>query len=141
MHAHDFRFRKPRGDEDVPPEIMVRRFVCASPCGAVWLVLPVFLARHLWRVWTTVGVILGSGEPRRVVVPDRTQNRWHARLRTAGRKLVSVLATAGEELAKIAGRLGLEALRVTVLDALGGAGHLAEIAGLVHRLSPGVRAM
>lgn len=124
----------------MPPEIMVRRFACAS-CGAVWLVLPSFLARHLWRMWTTVGVILGSGELRRVVVPERTQTRWHARLHTAGRKLVSVLATAGEELAKVAGRLEADALRGAVLDVLGNAGRLAEIAGLVHRLAPGVRVM
>lgn len=142
MHAHDFRFRKPRGDLDEPPEIMVRRFVCASRCGAIWLVLPGFLARHLWRVWTTVGVILGSGERRRVVVPERTQTRWHERLRTAGRKLVSVLATAGgEELAKVAGALGAEASRGEVVGALGGPGALAAIAGLVHRLAAGVRVM
>jgi hypothetical protein len=140
MHVHEYRIRKPRGDESLPPAITVLRFRC-SACTAVWLVLPVFLARHLWRVWTTVGVILG-GEPRRgVVVPRQTRLRWKERLTTAGRKLTSVLATAGEPLAVVAVRLGLDPSRKEVVEALGGVGHLAAIVALIDRLAPAVRVM
>jgi hypothetical protein len=140
MHVHDYRTRKPRGDESLPPSIDVLRFRCFA-CEAVWLVLPVFLARHLWRAWTTVGVILGAGPRRSVKVPPRTQRRWHERLTTAGRKLVSVLVTASEQLANVAVQLGPDASRREVVDALGGAGQLAAIAALIDRLAPAVRVM
>ena len=140
MHVHDYRERKPRGELDGPPVIEVLRFVCAA-CEAVWLVLPSFLARHLWRVWTTVGVIVGRGSRGRVDVPARTQRRWRARLQSSAHKLVSVLAGAGEALAKIAGELGHDASRRALVDALGGATELAPIAELVHRLAAGVRVM
>ena len=140
MHAHDRRFRRPRGDLDVPPELVVRRFVCAA-CRAVWTVLPGFLARHLWRVWTTVGVILGSGERRRVEVSPRTRRRWGERVRSCGRRLVAVLAAAGEQLAEVAAGLDRDASRREVVDALGGPARLAPIAGLVDRLAAGVRVM
>jgi hypothetical protein len=140
MHVHEYRTRKPKGDESLPPEITVLRFRCAA-CDAVWLVLPVFLARHLWRVWTTVGVILG-GEPRRgVTVPRATRLRWKERMATVGRKLTSVLVTAGERLATVAVQLGLDPSRNEVVVALGGVGHLAAIAALIDRLAPAVRVM
>jgi hypothetical protein len=139
MHVQEYRERRPRGDLEAKPTVDVLRFRC-SACKAVWTVLPAFLARHLWRVWTTVGVILGSGE-RRVMVPGRTRRRWRARLASAGRRLVSVLAVAGEELARTAAMLGHEVSRGEVVGALGGPARLAEIAGLVHRLAPGVRVM
>jgi Domain of unknown function (DUF6431) len=140
MHVHDYRERKPKGDADWPPVIDVLRFNCAA-CDAVWLVLPSFLARHLWRVWTTVGVILGGAASHRVVVPRRTRQRWRARLHSSGRKLVSVLAVVGESLAQLAAQLGHGASRREVIDALGGLGVLADHASLVHRLAPGVRVM
>ena len=140
MHVHDYRERKPKGDTDWPPVIAVMRFNCAA-CDAVWLVLPSFLSRHLWRVWTTVGVVLGGAASHRVLVPRRTRQRWRARQRSVGRKLVSVLAVAGESLAQLAAHLGHEASRREVIDALGGLGRLAEHASLVHRLARGVRVM
>jgi len=140
MHVHDYRTRKPRGDEDWPPEIDTVRFQCAR-CDAVWLVLPVFLARHLWRVWTTVGVILGNGERRRVNVPKQTQRRWLQRAQTSGRKLTSVLAVSGEALARAATSVGLDPSRREVVDALGGPGRLAGAAELIDRLAPAVRVM
>lgn len=140
MHVHDYRERRPRGELDGPPVIEVLRFACAA-CEAVWLVLPSFLARHLWRVWTTVGVVLRNDGDHRVVVPARTRRRWRARLDTGARKLVSVLAGAGEELARIAAALGHEASRRELVDALGGPTQLAGIAVLVERLAAGVRVM
>lgn len=140
MHVHDYRTRKPRGDEDWPPVIDTLRLRCAD-CRAVWLVLPVFLARHLWRVWTTVGVILGSGERRRVNVPKQTTRRWVARADTSGRKLASVLAVSGEALARIATSLGTDPSRAEVVDALGGPTRLADAAELIDRLARAVRVM
>jgi hypothetical protein len=140
MHVHDYRTRKPRGDPSLPPTVDVLRFRCVA-CEAVWLVLPVFMARHLWRAWTTVGVILGSGPRRGVRVPPRTQRRWRERLATAGRKLVSVLVTASEQLATVAVQLGPDASRREVVDALGGPGQFAAIAALIDRLAPAVRVM
>lgn len=140
MHVHEYRTRKPRGDESLPPTVTVLRFRCAA-CMAVWLVLPVFLARHLWRVWTTVGVILGGERRRGVAVPRQTRLRWKERLATAGRKLTSVLVTAGEQLAAVAVRLGLDPSRQEVVDALGGVEQLAPIAALIDRLAPAVRVM
>ena len=140
MHVHDYRTRKPRGDEDWPPVIDTLRFQCAV-CDAVWLVLPVFLARHLWRVWTTVGVILGSGERRRVSVPRQTRQRWLARVETSGRKLASVLAVSAEALARLVTGLGPDPTRAEVIDALDGPGCLADAAELIDRLAAAVRVM
>jgi hypothetical protein len=140
MHVHDYRTRKPRGDEDWPPVIDTLRFQCAK-CEAVWLVLPVFLARHLWRVWTTVGVILGSGERRRVNVPKQTRRRWLVRAETSGRYLTSVLAVSGDVLARIATSIDSDPARGEVIDALGGPARLAEAAELIDRLARAVRVM
>lgn len=140
MHVHDYRTRKPRGAEDWPPVIATVRFRCGT-CKAVWLVLPGFLARHLWRVWTTVGVILGSGERRRVRVPKQTRRRWLARADSSGRALRSILAVAGEALGRIASSLGPDPSREEVARALGGPGRLAEAAALIDRLAPAVRVM
>jgi hypothetical protein len=140
MHVHDYRSRKPRGDEDWPPVIETVRFQCPR-CDAVWLVLPVFLARHLWRVWTTVGVILGSGERRRVHVPAHTRRRWLARAHTSGHKLTSVLAVSGEALARAATSIGPDPSRGDIVEALGGPSRLAEVADLIDRLAPAVRVM
>lgn len=118
--------------------IDVLRFSCAG-CDAVWRVLPHFLARHLWRVWTTVGVIVGTERARPVVVPSRTRRRWRARLETTGRRLVAILAGASEQLAGLVTALAPDPSRRDVVDALGG--DLAEIAGLIERLAAGVRVM
>lgn len=140
MHVHDYRTRKPRGDGDWPPVVTTVRFRCAA-CRAIWLVLPSFLARHLWRVWTTVGVILGSGERRRVSVPWQTRRRWLARADSSGRALRSILAVAGEALGRIASKLEPDPSRAEVVHALGGPERLADIAVLFDRLAPAVRVM
>lgn len=103
--------------------------------------LPAFLARHLWRVWTTVGVVLGSGERRRVRVPAQTRRRWLARADSSGKVLRSILAVATEALAAVAARLDPDPSRVEVVDALGGPARLADAAELIDRLAPAVRVM
>lgn len=140
LHVHDYRTRKPRGQLGWPAVIEILRFRCAG-CGAVWQLLPAFVARHLWRVWTTVGVILGAGSRPDVTVPKRTRRRWHARAATSARKLARVLATAGGELAAAVAKLAWDPSRRQVIDALGGASRLAEQSALIDRLAPGLRVM
>ena len=48
---------------------------------AVWRVLPAFLARHLWRAWSTVAEALTPETENRSSVPAPTRTRWRTRLR------------------------------------------------------------
>jgi hypothetical protein len=139
----------------------VARFRCARRvCGAVWQVLPAFLARHLWRAWPTVEKAV---PPKRAAkteteasepalpspVPVRTRQRWAARLASAARVLVVALAAAGELLLEtIASAVGLEGTRGTLVaeyvERVGGVRRgerLAALAEHVHRLCPGLRLM
>lgn len=146
VHIHDFRVRGLLGDPAVSTD--VPRFRCADRerCGATWQILPAFIARHLWRSWR---VVESPGEfAGRSRIPERTRRRWQARLAAAGRLLVATLTTAARQvwdaLATAAG-LGCTRLelvreyRVALLPARGEC--LAELAGLIHRLAPGVRLM
>lgn len=139
LHAHDFRERKPKQDPE--HQVMwVRRYRCAY-CGAVWQVLPGFLARWLHRSWEVVeGAVAGSRSPSQPQVPHRTLQRWRERLRCSARRLVSVLASSGEpRWEALAGRVGPDATRAALLAAWQRG--MASLAALVHRLVPGVRLM
>src|SRR4051812_30127921 len=81
MHIHDYRSRALVGH--AAQSITIGRFRCAdrASCGAVVQVLPVFVARGLWRAWETVETVafesgVGDTEPNVVEVPERTQRRW-----------------------------------------------------------------
>lgn len=142
LHVHSRRERKLHGHVGVA-SIHVLVFRCArAPCRALWRVLPKFLARHLWRKWSTVTDAL-EPEPRTsCTVPKRTRLRWRARLRERAAVLVAVLASSGvATLVSRAARLGSNALRHEVLAAFGGPTALPMLAALVHRLVPGVRVM
>jgi len=86
--------------------------------------------------------------PQRSPVPERTRRRWQARLAAAGRLLVATLTTTARQvwdtLATAAG-LGCTRLelvrqyRAALSPASGEC--LAGLAGLIHRLAPGVRLM
>lgn len=142
LHVHSRRDRKLYGHVGVA-SIHVLVFRCArAGCRALWRVLPKFLARHLWRAWSTVAdaVETKPGEP--CPVPRRTRLRWKARLRERAAVLVAVLATRGDDtLARRAASLGAGALRREVLAAFGGPDALPMLAALVHRLVRGVRVM
>lgn len=141
LHAHDFRERKPKEDPE-HPVTWIRRYSCASPdCGAIWQVLPAFLARCLHRSWEVVETtVADTRSPSQPQVPPRTVQRWRQRLRCSARRLVSVLATSGERRwGALAGQVGLDATRGALLSAWGRG--MAALAGLVHRLVPGVRLM
>jgi hypothetical protein len=138
------------------PEVLVVRFVCPDPgCGAVWQILPAFLPRHLWRRWAVIEAAVPAGPtpvatppPPCPPVPARTRGRWRARLASAARLLVQVLATAGGAvLEALAAGVGLDAARADLVAAYAAAlalppgRPLAALAGHVHRLDPGLRLM
>jgi len=98
LHLHCYPERHPRGEPGMPPVVRVAQYICAADeCSATWRILPMFLARHLWRVWKTVErVALPDAVPSAAPpVPDRTQCRWRARLAAAARVLVVLLAASG----------------------------------------------
>lgn len=143
LYVHGRRERHPRqlvvGDEPVATvEILV--FRCAE-CGATWRVLPLFLARCLWRTWDVVeDEALGRSRPSaRPPVPKRTVQRWRARLSQAARFPQQLLASLWGSLRALAQRLHLDATRLELAQAWQGS--WAELAAQLHRASPGVRLM
>jgi hypothetical protein len=135
------------------------QYICASAdCGATWRILPRFLARHLWRAWTTVERVAQLDERAveaaaapaapAVPIPARTRRRWRARLAASARVLVVLLAVSGGAVLEgLAIRLGLDATRrelvVTHADLADFAAgeRLSALAALVHRLERGIRLM
>jgi hypothetical protein len=152
LHAHSFRERKTRGEPESAVE-RVRRYQCAD-CKAVWTVLPAFLARHLHRSWETVqaalvkdGVLEGTGNEQRVLVPASTRRRWAYRLRSGARSLIQVLAGVGARIASVLEKLSGECSRLELVEELVRQGllragyKLAELSAWIHRAVPGVRLM
>lgn len=152
LHVHDYPRRKPIGEPGLPPEITIVRHICAAPeCRATWRILPAFLARHLWRVWTTLERTV-SDKPRPAVaaapIPKTTVQRWQTRLASIAAQLVVLLATSGGALLEtIAKGVGLVATRAELVDVHARrteappGRRLADLAALVHRLERGLRLM
>jgi hypothetical protein len=150
LHVHEYRERVLRAEPGKPVATVVIHQCASEPCGATWRILPLFLARHLWRTWQVVEAEV-LGPPRSndaPAVPERTARRWRARIGSAARTAVQALATSGSAvLSKLAQSLGLDGTRkklVLLYAAAKGvdAGlRLAEAASLLHRLCPGVRLM
>lgn len=122
-------------------------YLCIG-CGATWRILPMFVARHLWRSWPTVETSTVAGPPARSQpeVPERTVRRWNERLASSARRLVQLLATSGSALLEaVAKAVGLDATRSELAAAYLGTivprprMPLADLAALVHRLEPGIR--
>lgn len=147
LHVHDYRERTLRGANGVTTTKIVRHRCVA--CRAIWQILPLFIARWLWRTWDVVEEQVDappSDTARRV--PARTRRRWRGRLRSSARQLVQVLATSGDQqMEAIATSLDAWSTRAQAVaayaDALGRAvgKRLCAVAALVHRLVPGVRLM
>ncbi len=146
LHAHDLRGRVLSADPQAGV-VMVRIYLCVG-CGGTWRVLPGFVARHLWRSWRTVETGTGAGPPppSQPRIPERTVRRWRERAASAARMLVQVFATSGSVLLEaIAKAVGLDATRSELVAAYVAAvspaptSPFATVAGLVHRLEPGVR--
>lgn len=151
LHVHCYPERRPRGDARMPPVIRIAQYVCASSdCGATWRILPMFLARHLWRAWATVERVLKPAETTTPdpPIPERTERRWRARLAATARVLVVLFAASGGAvLERIATGLGLDTTRGSLVvahaDVAGVAvgERLSALAALVHRLERGLRLM
>ncbi len=70
LHVHDHLHRI-LWDELRVERVELVRYICArDDCGATWRVLPAFVARHLWRRWTTVA---------RTIAHDQVARRSSAR--------------------------------------------------------------
>jgi hypothetical protein len=152
LHVHCYPERHPRGEMGMPPVIRIVQYVCAHDgCRATWRILPLFLARHLWRVWRTVERAVAPQQDmptpaQHLPIPERTRSRWRDRLRASARVLVALLAVSGAgALEALAMQVGLDGTRAELVDAsipvIGAAGgaRLASLAALVHRLERGLR--
>jgi len=150
LHVHDRPEQHPLGCPELPPAIQVLVFRCPE-CRATWRILPRFLARHLWYAWqaveATVKASESSSSSSAPAPSEPSARRWHARLASAGRMLVTLLAIAGGALAELSATVGLGSTREAVLDAFVAAVapaagmRLSGFAALVHRLERGVRLM
>jgi len=142
LHVHDYPERK-------VCLITLVRYLCPA-CRTTWRMMPLFLARMLWRSWPVVEAeTLGPSPPAGAArVPARTARRWRARLATAAAALVGVLRERGSEaLATVAAKVGEAATRLQLVvafaEATGAqlAQRLARLTATVHGLVPGVRLM
>lgn len=135
----------------MPAVVVVLQFRCAlDGCGATWRILPPFLARHLWHAWKVVEQVVrpSATTPAGTRVAATTRGRWLARLSSAARVLVAVLAiSAGVVLERVAQRVGLMGTRselVCVYVAMTeppASERLSSLAALVHRLERGIGLM
>ena len=154
VYLHDIRSRvmaEGAGLERVKQSTDTQRLRCADRerCGAVWQILPGFLARHLWRRWSTVEqATLGwKSEPcekkrearRTAVVPGRTQQRWRSRLLSTAALLLTMVASTNRlELREIAGTVGAEGSREQFVVAYARrlqpppGQRLSRVAGVIH---------
>jgi hypothetical protein len=148
LHAHCFRTRilRAAGSEAKPRVVEIRLYRCAlRPCGAVFTVLPAFIARHLWRAWKTVEES-AAGEQ---TPPRSTLVRWLGRLASEAAQLVQSFVSLGQGVleASFLRQVCASSTRWQVVAAAGGALALSSgrvfstIAGWIHRLARGVRLM
>ena len=138
---HDYRRRNLIASAEAP-FTQVIRFICTKKgCGATWQVLPLFIARHLWRAWEVVEAAVRDETPKNWPrVPTRTVRRWKSRLRSSARVPVQVVAASGRQsLAALAEQSGLDATRWALAEAF--QKPFSRLAALLHRLRPGVRLM
>jgi len=148
LHVHDRPARVLAADS-LEPTTGIVRYRCAA-CEAVWRILPAFVARHLWRSWDTVNAttVAAPAPPTQPPVPERTLQRWRARLRAWAITLVQLFATSfAELLVRIAFTVGHEGSREDLVHAYVAHGAeragnpLAALAAPIHRLMPGLRLM
>jgi hypothetical protein len=153
LHVHCYLERRPRGDVGMPVVVRIVQYICASStCGATWRVLPMFLARHLWRTWRTIERTIkpeDTPEPRDAPpIPEQTKRRWLLRLASSARLLVALFAASGvSELEDVTAGIDINATRVVFVEAyaeqtgvrLGR--QLSAVATLTHQLERGMRLM
>jgi transposase-like protein len=152
LHVLGQRSRKLR-DQPGSPEEMICRYRC-RPCGAVWQVLPGFIARHLHRTWGAVqsavvaaGALKCTSTEWRVTRKPSTLRRWLARLASSALVLTQVLIEAGAAVEAMLRDLGAWCSRGELVEALAGANlvdkqrKLEHLACWIHRIAPGLRLM
>jgi hypothetical protein len=149
LHVHDYRERVLRAELG-KPVITIVRLMCVA-CEAIWQILPLFLARHLWRTWEVVRRVLmpdsktssaSEGEPW-PKVPPRTVRRWRQRWLRPALALAQILATSGPWDALAIG-LPVDATCGDLVAAYAAAQvgePLSSLAALIYRLQPKVRLM
>ena len=142
-HAHCFRERILReGDPGEPPVVVtIRLFSCAA-CGAVFTILPAFIARHLWRAWKTIEHVAGG----KAKAPKRTMARWLSRLGSDASQLVQVFTTSVDGAvseALVRSRPSIRSAFLAVLKPFLSrrSSVFARLAAWIHRLAAGVRLM
>jgi hypothetical protein len=121
-------------------------------------VLPGFLARHLWRAWSTVErAVLSRDEEapaQAAPLPAPTVRRWRQRLLSSAAVLVAALGTASDvpAIAAVVEQTGYAATRRELVasfneqvpsarEPLRAGERLGRLAAIVHRLAPGARLM
>ena len=153
VYAHCFRCRilYPAQPDDEVEEAEVRLYRCCPKkgCGAVYTVLPAFVARHLWRDWQTVEDVCKG----RKQAPPRTERRWRCRLAHSARRLLELFDTTVVERVKdivsgVWGRIFPEGLTTgefietfRLSEVVSPGFTFARIAAWIHRVAPGVRIM
>lgn len=150
LHAHGQRPRKLRDQPDCSEE-WICRYRC-RPCGAVWQVLPGFMARHLHRTWGAIqsalvaaGMLTRTGSEWRVTRKPSTLRRWLGRLGSSARALIQALLGDVAAVAAALNPLGAECSRGECVEALAQVDliekvrKLADLACWIHRLVPGLR--
>ena len=148
IHALCFRERILRPADRTQPSLAVeiRLFRCAvQTCGAVFTVLPAFIARHLWRAWESVeAATAGQEQP-----PASTRRRWLSRLGSDASDLVQSFTSLGSGVleASFLREVSRSSTRREVVRAAKRAFSLpfgrvfSAIAGWIHRLVRGIRLM
>jgi hypothetical protein len=150
MHVHDYRERVLRAEPGKPVTTIVR-LLCVA-CQAIWQILPLFLARHLWRTWTVVRRALmpdpktSSASERQPwpEVPRRTVRRWQQRWLRPALALAQILTSSGPAWAALAIGLPVDATCADLVAAYAAeqvGEPLAGLAALIYRLQPKVRLM
>jgi hypothetical protein len=149
LHALCYRhrhLRMARGEETSQQTVPVRLFRCSrESCRAVFMVLPAFIARHLWRRWSTVESVCTG----KLQAPKTTAKRWLGRLGSSATLLVQIFLAQASSLLPPAlhSTLAKAAMRFAVVAAFQGAfADQAErsytlVAAWIHRLQPGIRLM
>ena len=135
LHVHDYRWRVLRAEAE-SPGVRIVRYICTR-CGAVWRVLPRFVARFLRRTWAVVEAATGcrSDRPAARGVPSRTVRRWTSRLNSRLGALAAMLSGDASATRRVTEKQTRRELVMT-FD-----GDLGQVAMWIHELAPGARLM